>query len=699
MREHCKGRGRGGQRTGANGNKQRSSHPWINAQIIAASENGGLQHLLGVIMEYLPQMNLVNLSTAAHRVAKNSADSPGEQQALRCSHVVAALMDAIYNSLTTVDIDEVQPQSLSNVSWSLATLRLMKLPLIQVVASLAEARVSNFKPFELSTMLWGFAKLGKVENAYVHLKPVFNAAAHHTILNVEVFGFRCLATTVWAFATAKQRHARLMKCVAKQMTPMAGAANPQEMANTVWAFATADFVDEPLFQELADKAIPRLGEFKPQELSNMLWGFATNGFFHEDFYREAALAAQKFPLQSQHLANILWALARVRPRHQITRSTLLALLPHCTARLSTFKPQEVSSTALAVGKAFGFCDDDGFVDERLMGVALPPVVLTFFNAVTPWALNRLGDFSAQSLANTVSAYASLRIGDGMGLFEAVAAEVWHRCNCIQPTEMLHLLKGFASAPSGTGNDIIKMLASGVARHLRSFKVQELQLLSRICSDLLGQRHRVRDIGTEELESCLLLIGGGGQALPEVQDPVQPRRRVLHNYMEPMTPGLQQANPQNQMEQKRVALPGVHLSQHIYYDHVQEQEAAQEAMPNFGLVPLAPLMDVDYLCAAELERKLLADAGPRQMSALAMPFSLSKMMSREAASEGTTDDSACEGCEGSAEEKPPRQLSEKSGKSERWRYAVKNSFLHVYSQESDSESSDNDMPLMTFTKTI
>merc|ERR1719359_475531 len=206
-------------------------------------------------------------------------------------------------------------------------------------------------------MLWAFAKLSTIDNSSWCMKPVFQAAATHIMKNIPEFGFRCLATTAWAFATARQRHARLFRCIGAQMVPMAHVANCQEIANTAWAYGTADFHDDVLFTELAEKAMPRLDEFKPQELSNMLWGFATNGFFHEAFFTRASVVTQHMDLQAQHLANILWAFVRVRPRHPVTHATILALLPACTAQLMTFKPQEVSSTALAVAKAFGNGDD------------------------------------------------------------------------------------------------------------------------------------------------------------------------------------------------------------------------------------------------------------------------------------------------------------------------------------------------------
>ena len=277
---------------------KRSSFPWINTQIIAAAETGVLQHLLATVVAHLPQMNLVNLSTAIHRLAKLTANDPRAQAELQQHKTMGELLQAITTAFARLDSGEVQPQSLSNVAWSLAAMRLLDRPLIQVVAQLTVANINRFKPFELSTMLWALAKLGSMQQAKTwSAKSVFHAAAAHIMKQVQHFGFRCLATTAWAFATAKQRHARLFRSIASRMVLMVHVANCQEMANTTWAFGTADFHDDQLFTELAEKALLRLDEFKPQELSNMLWGFATNSFFHEAFYASASVMAQHMDLR------------------------------------------------------------------------------------------------------------------------------------------------------------------------------------------------------------------------------------------------------------------------------------------------------------------------------------------------------------------------------------------------------------------
>jgi len=229
-------------------------------------------------------------------------------------------------------------------------------------------------------------------------------------------------------------------------------------------------------------------------------------------------------------------------------------LPLCTQQLESFKPQEVSSTALAVAKAFGCGDefDRGTLPATAV-LALPVQVLTFFAAVGPWAVIRLREFSAQSLANTVSAYALLRLNGADLLFDAVANEVMRRFEGLEPTALLHLLKGFAAAHPGAGHDMLRTLAVAVSRHTSSYRPQEMQTLSRICSGLLGMRLRARELSSDELRQCLRCLGMGlpveGELANLISDgtleaPDTPTRRafplshVATAGEKPATPGLQ-----------------------------------------------------------------------------------------------------------------------------------------------------------------
>eukprot|EP00930_Biecheleria_cincta_P064818 TRINITY_DN5048_c0_g1_i1.p1 TRINITY_DN5048_c0_g1~~TRINITY_DN5048_c0_g1_i1.p1 ORF type:complete len:1163 (+),score=169.80 TRINITY_DN5048_c0_g1_i1:481-3489(+) len=340
--------------------------------------------------------------------------------------------------------------------------------------------MSQFKPFELSTTLWAIAKLSSLQGGSMcEDRSVFVTAAKQIKARAHEYGFRCLATVAWAYATARDFNLSLFQAISAQMVPLASTANCQEVANTVWAFGTADFHDPALFEALAEHAALRLEEFKPQEISNTLWGFATNSYFHDVFYARASQVVQNMDpqlLQPQHLANVLWAFSRVRPRHVITQQIILALLPLCMAQLDSFKPQEVSSTLLAIAKAMSKAEDADTSGPELWQIH--GKVSTYFESCVSWILPRLNEFSVQSLANTVSAFAFVPVqGAGM-LLEYVSAEVKHRCSVCDVSTKVHLLKGYALLPSPQFDDVRVMLAHGILAELGTVRQQELHGLAR-----------------------------------------------------------------------------------------------------------------------------------------------------------------------------------------------------------------------------
>lgn len=512
--------GQQGQQSARNARKpKRTPHTWINSQIIGASETGRLQQLLDTVQTHLPQMNMVNLSTSVHRLAKMTANDQKAQANLRRHPILGELQRCIYGALcNSSSKEEPQTQSLSNVTWSLATLRLQNRPLVKKVAALATTHIRNFKPYELSTMLWAFGKLSQVDSVGHCADPFFQAATGVIKERVTEFEFRCLAMIVWAFATMKQRYAGVFHSIAQQMVKKLDTANCQEMANTAWAFGTVDILDERLFKELGDRSALRLDDFKPQELSNMLWGFASNRSFHEALFVKAAAEAKNMDkrneLQAQHLANLLWAFARVHPRHKTTRNVILALLPSCVRQIATFKPQELSSTAQAVAKAFGH--GGAFSEpERMKGGSAddqsPAQVLSFFNAALPYAAPNLHSFSEQSLANIVFAFSTVRIGgyDNV-IYTAVEQEVLSRVHSkrLDPRDMTRLIKGLSAAPAEYCGNALGALFGLVACRLDELQQQEIQVLSRICAARMGYRHNNEYLSREELRTACHQLSAG-----------------------------------------------------------------------------------------------------------------------------------------------------------------------------------------------
>jgi hypothetical protein len=509
-----KGRGRGGGGAG-HGNdaqkKQRVTFPWINDQIITAANTGNLHHLVNTVTVYLPQMNLVNLSTALHRLAKLVGGDWKSQAYLRQT-LLPALLSSVHQALARSQVSGALPkcQALSNITWALATMQVVDLPLLQTVVAFAHVQISSFKNFELCQMLWAFAKLGTSNGPLCACtNPLFTAAGEYVLQHIDKFTFRGLVMTSWAFATARLHDSRLFRAIADQLLLELHSANCQELANTAWSFSTAGVHQEHLFEMLAKESVPRFHEFKPQELSSILWSFAAIGSQHDDFYLAAGYAALGMQLQAQQLANILWALTKMRPRHSSTQEVLLQLLPRCTSLIHTFKPQELASVALAAGKSFGNVDSEH-------PQQLPVQVINFFHAALPLAVPTLREYSGQSLANLTSSLLAVQLGADSGLFDEVSCEILRRTESFENSALLLLVKSLPQAPRSTAvHSAICFLFNEAARRVERMPAREVQVLHRICGKLRG----IDDVSSstlpsrEELRFCCLSLASTGAFVP------------------------------------------------------------------------------------------------------------------------------------------------------------------------------------------
>eukprot|EP00928_Gymnodinium_smaydae_P067663 TRINITY_DN5066_c0_g1_i1.p1 TRINITY_DN5066_c0_g1~~TRINITY_DN5066_c0_g1_i1.p1 ORF type:complete len:445 (-),score=82.60 TRINITY_DN5066_c0_g1_i1:306-1592(-) len=242
-----KGAGKGRQ----NG-PSRSHFSAINSRLISVAKEGKLDALLEAVAEDLPQMNLVNLSTALHRLAKLTSKNARSLQFVKTHASFGLIVAAVRRQLAMRQPRDTvpQPQALSNAAWALATLEHVDVPLLELCASLSTRHVASFKPFELSSLLWAFATFDALDPAACACAaPLFQAASALLPAKMAEFSFRCLVMTVWAFATAGHHDEKLFASIAKQMARTAHTANRQDLGNAAWAFSHAGFYHDSLFAE------------------------------------------------------------------------------------------------------------------------------------------------------------------------------------------------------------------------------------------------------------------------------------------------------------------------------------------------------------------------------------------------------------------------------------------------------------------
>jgi hypothetical protein len=427
-------------------------------------------------------MNLVNLVTSVHRLGKLVSNDVNAQTDLAQDPTFANLCGAIHDHLKAAASKEIQPQTLSNIVWALATARYVDSSLVSVAVKIALPNIASFKYFELSTFLWAVAKLSSFaqdEFIAIPLKDLFEKVANHLVSNNVTLTFRSLSMISWAAATAKQKNFKLMSFAATQMTPRIGEAGNQEMANAMWAFGALGLNHSELFEAIANQAIPGLHTLKAQELSNMLWGMASNGFFHDDFFRHTVKVVTTLGLQPQHCANILWSYARVCGDSALTQSAVFSILPLCLRQLPMFKANELSSVVLSVAKTFGnsFPWDGAY-----------PVMTEFLSFVVPFLIADLGNFGQQSLVSLVRAAAMMGSVRNEDLVVALGEEILKRAPALASSDILYIMEAFvdlALQSSCAGVSTVLQLAAELEGCVHGLRKHEVRALSSIITKVKG----------------------------------------------------------------------------------------------------------------------------------------------------------------------------------------------------------------------
>ncbi|CAK0827327.1 unnamed protein product [Prorocentrum cordatum] len=410
-------------------------YKWINRQITNAAESGDVTWLFDVILEHVSEMNLINCSTALHRIAKLALGSSVQERGRLVEHeAIRRLRRQLAGRVSEMAGDdhcrdgrggELQSEMrcLSIICWSCATMRIREESFFQHVAAISGERLSEMKPFELSNMLWAFAKL-----SFGHASIFEGLAPYLLCRRPGQISPQCLSTIVWAFGTAKVHHVALFTSVALELSQHASSMGPQGIANTAWAFARVRRQELHLFRLLAEATVQEsaLWNFKSQELSNIVWAFATVGLTHPPLFESILEVAvqRRAELPPQNIANMLWAYAKLGVP---SRWRLFPPLLEVTEQnLEAYKPQEVSAILWAVAREVG-CS---------------PSCRRFFLAVPRHFEGRLQEFTSQGLACMVEAYTLAEV-DGLSFFDGILRESMNQLDSFQPPSLCTLFRGVA----------------------------------------------------------------------------------------------------------------------------------------------------------------------------------------------------------------------------------------------------------------
>jgi hypothetical protein len=345
----------------------------LNRAICAAADKGAMKELVHLVAKHQQRMNLVNLSTAIHRIARLSVDGHRLEESAICDLLVDRILSELMlrrsesllhgdeaGAIPRSELLEPQTQCLSSVSWACARLQISNAPLHKTIGDLAVVWLKVFKACELSNLLWAFAKLG------VNHPPLASVATQHVHDHVHELSPRILSKTAWAFATSKMRPIKLT--LAKIADAFAAKScegedvNAACIANMVWALATARaHTKTETMIAIGSTALRKLHDFKSFELAVTLWSFARGGFFHDMLFDQAAWLlhgnhALRNEIHAQGISNILWAFAR-RSAWQgcmaLSEDVLTTLLERCEWLVPRFSPLEMVSVLQSVAELAG----------------------------------------------------------------------------------------------------------------------------------------------------------------------------------------------------------------------------------------------------------------------------------------------------------------------------------------------------------
>jgi hypothetical protein len=345
----------------------------LNATICAAADKG-TDALLQLVGARLHEMNIVNVSTALHRLARLETDTNGES----CGAAVfvkdsrfQALMAAANAKIICSD-SQARARSLSSIAWSSARLRHREPAMMQTIGNLALAQISEFKPFELVILLWSF---GRMELQHGVL---FSKASAHILNHMDDYSASCLATAIWSFAKCPSGvHANVIRKAANAFADRIESpegfneVNPVALENVMWGLATVQVrPNVEALRATTKAAIHFLERFKVHEFTITLWAFARLGACDDELFTAAANLIEtsrtlKEKMHAQGMANLLWAFGRYLEKGALMTfdKVVSLLLPTCQKLLPEFKPQELSCVLGALSKLGKRWGADPKVDE------------------------------------------------------------------------------------------------------------------------------------------------------------------------------------------------------------------------------------------------------------------------------------------------------------------------------------------------
>jgi hypothetical protein len=387
--------------------RRRGPHVHLNLAICAAADEG-VEELLQMVQSRRSEMNLVNFSTALHRLARIVEE--GRSYDLQRDCRFQALLSGARSAISSKE-SECKARCMSTIAWSTARLGVCNAEMMQEIADLSVPRIKEFKPHELGILLWSFAKL------QIHQVVLFSTASDHIFKNLDEFAAPCLATVVWSFATAQMHSAsNLVRKAAdafalriKSLGVGKGedAIKPVALENMIWGLATLQVhIKRQSVLAIVEATVNGLEHFKVHEFTITLWAFARLGIYHDRLFSKATDLVQRLPvyrnkMHPQGIANLLWAFAKCAEKDGIEQfvGAVSVLLPTCKKLLPSLKPQELGCVLCSLSKLGKPWGENREMDQIFVSAASASIDHA-----------SLSGFSFQSVVNLLGAYARFTQG-------------------------------------------------------------------------------------------------------------------------------------------------------------------------------------------------------------------------------------------------------------------------------------------------
>ncbi|MBO9497001.1 DUF1601 domain-containing protein [Thalassotalea sp. G20_0] len=443
-----------------------------------------------------PRWTWRSLTTTLHSLTSAGVFTPHkfmdegyrETQATLLSTLLEAVIFKCNQKPEARDIDS---QGITNLLWALAKLvdnglELEKTPklkeavtaLLPLVQSKAESKVDRFTPQEVANLLWAMAKLvgnglklentPKLKEAVAALLPLVKTKAD---AKKDHFKPQEVTNLLWAVAKLVDNGLKLEKTpklkhvVAALLPHVKNKAeskeekdhlNAQATANLLWA--VAKLVDHGLelettvqLKEAVTALLPHVktrteskqekDHFIPQHIANLLWALAKlvdNGLALEKTAKlkeavatllhlvktKAESQEEKDHFMPQHISNLLWAMVKLvdnglkLEKTVKLREAVAALLPHVKTKAESkagkdhFVPQHIANLLWVMAKLV----ESGLELENTPKLKEAVAALLFHVKINAESKEEKDHFKPQGISNLLWSFAKL-VDNGLELGE------------------------------------------------------------------------------------------------------------------------------------------------------------------------------------------------------------------------------------------------------------------------------------------